>query len=39
MKWLARLIPLLVLIAVIRKGCRIASKHRREERELDGATL
>ncbi len=43
MKYVARIIPLLILLAVIKKGCRAAAAHRQarldEQAELDGATL
>ena len=39
MKWLLRLIPVLLLIAVLRKGSRLAAKRCREERDLEQATL
>lgn len=42
MKYVARIIPLLILLAVIKKSCRMAAYHRAlqdEQPELDGATL
>lgn len=39
MKWLAQLIPVLVLLAVAKQACRRAAQHRHHEAELDGATL
>lgn len=43
MKYVARIIPLLILLAVIKKSCRMAAAHHRahegDQAELDGATL
>jgi hypothetical protein len=42
MKYVARIIPLLILVAVIKKSCRMAAHHRTDDHdhaELDGATL
>jgi len=42
MKYVARIIPLLILVAVIKKSCRMAARHRaasHDHAELDGATL
>ena len=42
MKYVARIIPLLILVAVIKKSCRMAAHHRAhrgDRAELDGATL
>lgn len=39
MKYVRRLIPLLLLVALIRHGVRFAAAHCHEEREPNGATL
>ena len=42
MKYVVRILPLLILLAVIKKGCRAAARHRAHldgQGELDGATL
>lgn len=45
MKYVARIIPLLILVAVVKKSCRMAAAYRdaheveHEETQLDGAML